>query len=113
MDLLLLQQGGQALRFFIPDDIMITDPAGNAYNDGRQENLLWLSGLLDMRCRLTVSPRHILPPKLMHRIKISCAGAVISYLQRRRAAEYVPGDIAAHTFFQINSIEMFSLSGAM
>ena len=41
--------------------------------------------------------------------QVGCAGALLSYLQRRRAAAYLPGDEAAHMMFRITALEMFSL----
>ena len=45
-------------------------------------------------------------------VTIGCAGAVLTYLQRRRATVSVAGD-AASSIFQISSVEMFSLRGTM
>lgn len=38
---------------------------------------------------------------------------MLSYLQRRRAAAYLPGDEAANMMFRIKSLEMFSLRDTM
>ncbi|KAL8810476.1 MAG: hypothetical protein Q9200_002548 [Gallowayella weberi] len=64
---------------------------------GRQGKLLRLSGIVDLESRLTVG----------------CAGAVLTYLQRRRAVMYLPGDDAVNPAFFVSSVEMFSLSGIM
>ena len=64
---------------------------------GRQGKLLRLAGWIDVDSRITVG----------------CAGAVLTYLQRRKAAEYLPGDRSANLAFRIATIEMFSLSGTM
>lgn len=64
---------------------------------GLQGKLLRLSGLIDLESRLSVG----------------CAGAVLTYLQRRKAAGYLPGDVATNHAFRIASIEAFSLSGVM
>jgi DNA mismatch repair protein MSH5 len=45
--------------------------------------------------------------------QVSCAGAVISYLQRRRSAAYLPGDQVALLMFRISILEMFSLRETM
>ncbi|KAL8942308.1 MAG: hypothetical protein Q9211_001454 [Gyalolechia sp. 1 TL-2023] len=63
---------------------------------GRQGKLLQLSGLIDLESRLTVG----------------CAGAVLTYLQRKKAVMYLPGD-TENLAFQVFFIEMFSLSGTM
>ncbi|KAL8859369.1 MAG: hypothetical protein Q9178_004047 [Gyalolechia marmorata] len=64
---------------------------------GRQGKLLRLSGIVDLESRSTVG----------------CAGAVLTYLQRRKAAVYLPGDDAAQPAFRVSAIEMFSLAGVM
>lgn len=64
---------------------------------GRQGKLLRLSGWIDIESRLTVG----------------CAGAVLTYIQRRKAVDYLPGDADANLAFCISGIEMFSLSGTM
>jgi DNA mismatch repair protein MSH5 len=45
--------------------------------------------------------------------QVGCAGALVSYLQRRRAAAYLPGDQAAQLMFRISALEMFSLRETM
>ncbi|OAG34975.1 hypothetical protein AYO21_10862 [Fonsecaea monophora] len=50
---------------------------------------------------------------LDNKISIGCAGAIISWLQRRRSAAYLPGDPDANQTFRIARLEMFSLHGTM
>ena len=50
---------------------------------------------------------------LESRLSIGCAGAVLTYLSRRRAAEYLPRDMNAHGVFQVTKIETFSLKEYM
>ncbi|KAL8997253.1 MAG: hypothetical protein Q9169_003446 [Polycauliona sp. 2 TL-2023] len=64
---------------------------------GRQGKLLRLSGIVDLESRLTVG----------------CAGAVLTYLQRRKAVVYLPGDDTAQPAFRVSAIGMFSLDGVM
>ena len=64
---------------------------------GRQGSFLRLSGLINTDSRVSVG----------------CAGAVISYLSRRRTANYLPGDTDADNAFRISAIEVFSLKGTM
>jgi len=45
--------------------------------------------------------------------QVGCAGAVLSYLLRRKSVEYLPGDAAAQMAFRIRTIEMFTLSDMM
>lgn len=44
---------------------------------------------------------------------MGCAGAVLSYLQRRKSVEYLPGDEAALVAFRVRTIEMFTLTDTM
>ncbi|KAI9759034.1 MAG: MutS protein msh5 [Chaenotheca gracillima] len=64
---------------------------------GSRGRLLRLSGLINLDSKST----------------IGCTGAVLTYLQRRRIAQFLPGDEAAEATFQIRAIEMFSLYNAM
>ena len=63
----------------------------------RRGRLLRLSGWINMESRLSVG----------------CAGAVLTYLSRRRAAEFLPGDANARDAFQISTIETFGLNDTM
>lgn len=47
------------------------------------------------------------------KVSVGCAGAVITYLQRKRQSEYLQGDPAADQAYQILRMEMFSLKGTM
>ena len=91
---------GPRVNFVTPGDA----DAYDEYNDGtgggfagRQGQLLRLSGWIDVESRLTVG----------------CAGAVLTYLQRRKAVQYLPGDIDSELAYRVSTIEMFSLSGMM
>ncbi|KAA8567184.1 hypothetical protein EYC84_010241 [Monilinia fructicola] len=64
---------------------------------GRHGRLMRLAGWIDLDSRLS----------------IGCAGAVLSYLGRRRSVEYLPNDEAALIAFRIRTIEMFSLADIM
>ncbi|KAI4125623.1 MAG: hypothetical protein LQ338_004150 [Usnochroma carphineum] len=88
------------VAFVTPDDVESyqEDAESNdqAYS-GRKSKLLRLSGLVDLESRLTVG----------------CVGAVLTYLQRRKAVAYLPGDTEANQAFRISSIETFNLAGSM
>ncbi|KAI9699119.1 MAG: MutS protein msh5 [Candelina mexicana] len=91
---------GPHITFATPGDIAMG--GGYAGDDevgfaGRQGKLLRLSGWIDVESRLTVG----------------CAGALLTYLQRRRAVGFLPGEPAANLGFRITTIEMFSLKGMM
>ena len=44
-------------------------------------------------------------------VAIGCAGAIITYLQRRRATDMIPG--RGSDLFKINSVKMFGLQDIM
>ena len=80
------------------------DDVYESYRDGtdagftaRQGRLLRLSARIDIESRLTVG----------------CAGALLTYLGRRKATGYLPGSEAANAAFQISGIEMISLRSIM
>ncbi|KAI4115013.1 MAG: hypothetical protein LQ345_004311 [Seirophora villosa] len=88
------------VAFITPGDAesLAENADGNtSRNTGRQGTLLRLSGLVDLESRLTVG----------------CAGAVLTYLQRRKAVVYLPGDGDADHVFRVCFIETFSLAGFM
>ncbi|KAL8690026.1 MAG: hypothetical protein Q9218_004440, partial [Villophora microphyllina] len=64
---------------------------------GHQGKLLRLAGHIDLESRLTVG----------------CAGAVVTYLQRKKAVVYLPGDAEANLAFRVSAVETFSLTGIM
>ena len=47
------------------------------------------------------------------RVSVGCAGAVLTYLQRRRAVESLPRNAADSGIFRISAIEMFNLKDTM
>ena len=86
--------------FVVPGDEDPYESYRNGLDPGfshRQGNLLQLSSIIDLESRLSVS----------------CAGALLSYIQRRRAVLHLPGDPDAVNTFRITSIEMFNLAGIM
>ena len=78
----------------LPDDF---DSGYEAGYSARYGKLLRLSGLVNLESRLT----------------IGCCGAVLAYLGRRKAVEYLPGDAAADLAFRVSTIEMFNLKNTM
>lgn len=88
-----------------PEVSFLTPGLDDAYNvshdeigyTGRQGKLLRLSAWIDMESRLTVG----------------CAGALLTYVGRRKAMEYLPDDVVNSGSFRIATIEMFSLEGMM
>jgi DNA mismatch repair protein MSH5 len=63
----------------------------------RQGRLIQLSAWLD----------------LDNKVSISCAGAVIAWLQRKRASEYLQDDPTAQQAYRITQVEMFSIKNTM
>ncbi|KAH7388768.1 muts domain V-domain-containing protein [Pyrenochaeta sp. MPI-SDFR-AT-0127] len=96
VNLRLSQEDSAGINFIVPGELaaMSLDKAGAV---GQQERLLRLAGIIDMESH----------------VSIGCAGALISYLQRRRTATYLPGDHSAHLMFRVSTIEMFSLRDTM
>lgn len=90
-----LQDGTRPI-FNVPGEPLANDHT-NEDLAGQQGQLLRLGGCIDLESQIT----------------IGCAGALISYLQRRRAAAYLPGDDAAYLMFRISTLEMFSLRDTM
>jgi DNA mismatch repair protein MSH5 len=99
VNLNLSTDGGPEVLFITPgyDDACETYGGANeAGLTGRQGKLLRLSAWIDMESRLSVG----------------CAGALLTYVGRRKVVEYLPNDTAAG-IFGIASVEMFSLKGMM
>jgi DNA mismatch repair protein MSH5 len=94
------QPDGPRVTFVVPGDVL-PRAASRTVDDfeqsDRQGQLLRLSGWINLESRLTVG----------------CAGAVLSYIQRRRATSYLPGDREASGMLRVGTIEMFSLSESM
>lgn len=47
------------------------------------------------------------------KLGIGCGGAIITYLQRRKASEYLEGDPAVEDAYQILDLQMFSFKDTM
>lgn len=94
------QQGGPAVTYVVPGDVVTHDDVDSAEGGGptgRQSQLLRLSGWINLESKSTVG----------------CAGAILSYIQRRRASTYLPGDQNSENFFRVGTVEMFSLRDSM
>ena len=46
-------------------------------------------------------------------VSIGCAGAIVNYLQKRKASEYLHGDPAADEAYQILKFDVFSFRDTM
>lgn len=100
VNLKLGDRDGPRVTFAIPGDVVSSGDDGLGMDEttgGRQGALLRLAGYIDLDSRLAVG----------------CAGSIISYIQRKRAAAFLPGDPAAQSMHCISSVEMFGLDGSM
>ncbi|KAL1618838.1 hypothetical protein SLS54_006953 [Diplodia seriata] len=88
---------GPNVTFTIPGDVQASGAYGDEEDVGRQEHLLRLQGWIN----------------LDNRISVGCAGAVLAYVQRRRAVTFLQGDRAAADLFRVSTIEMFTLAKTM
>ena len=89
-----------SVKFLIPGDNV--DQQGDIRLDEvglshRQGRLLQISSWLDLDSK----------------VSIGCAGAVINYLQRKRASEYLQDDPEAQLAYRILSMEMFTFRDTM
>ena len=88
------------LKFLVPGDAFSLDYSEERDDVGfteQQGKLLCMSGCIDME----------------NRISIGCAGAIITYLQRKRPPECLSAVQVANLTFRIRSVEMLSLQGTM
>lgn len=88
------------VAFLTPGDADIheTDMVGNIVDhDGRRGRLLRLSATVDLESRLSVG----------------CAGAVLTWLHRRKAANQLLGDDEDQSLFKISAVSMFNLDRTM
>lgn len=95
------QSDGPKVTFVVPGDITTHEEnylgSGDSGFAGRHGQLLRLAGWINMESKMTVG----------------CAGAVLTYLQKRRTTSFLPGDRDAAGMFRVTTIEMFTLSGTM
>jgi DNA mismatch repair protein MSH5 len=101
VNLKLGHEDGPRITFVTPGDLTAGNDEGYAVGDAAVENsqgqFLRLAGWINVDSRVTVG----------------CAGAVLAYIHRKRAATFLPGDMAAQTMHRISTIEMFTLAGSM
>ena len=100
INLHLFVDGGPEVSFITPGDSDLYENYGDGTGAGyigRQGQLLRLSASINMESRLT----------------IGCAGALLTYVARRKAVQYLPHDVDADNSFRVSAIEMFSLKGIM
>ncbi|KAF2019048.1 hypothetical protein BU24DRAFT_341301 [Aaosphaeria arxii CBS 175.79] len=94
----ILSGDGPGVTFIVPGDVVpATANIADDSSSFRQRQLLRLASWISLDSHLSVG----------------CAGALLAYVQRRRAIAYLPGDVAANAMFRISSLEMFSLRDIM
>ncbi|KAF2207500.1 hypothetical protein CERZMDRAFT_51161 [Cercospora zeae-maydis SCOH1-5] len=99
LNLKLRHREGPKVTYVVPGDVVadLEHDDGPDDQNGQQDALLRLSGMINMENQLAVG----------------CAGAVLACLQRRKATTFLPGDRAADAMFGIATVEVFSLSDSM
>ncbi|KAG9727287.1 hypothetical protein KCU73_g12671, partial [Aureobasidium melanogenum] len=94
-------EDGPKITFVTPGDLIAESNeehiAGDAAVESRQGQFLRLAGWIDVDSKVTVG----------------CAGTILAYIHRKRAATFLPGDVAAQAMHRISTIEMFTLAGSM
>ncbi|KAM3071187.1 hypothetical protein ACMFMF_007662 [Clarireedia jacksonii] len=91
---------GSGMVFTTPADDLIgghSHDREGSNNNGQQGRQMRMAGWIDLESRLSVG----------------CAGAVLSYLGRRKSIDYLPNDEEALIAFRLRTIQMFSLSDMM
>lgn len=89
----------ERIQFLVPHNGMIDAEQLDAENIGftlQEGRLLHMSSSVDMENTIT----------------IGCAGAILTYLQRRRATEPSLGNTTVDAY-RVKSVEMFGLKGTM
>lgn len=88
---------------------------GADVDDERHARLMQLATWINLDSRFSVGSGF--PPfdtkHFTYRSKVGCAGAVLSDIQRRKAAEYLSNDPDAKFAFRIRYIEMFTLRDSL
>jgi DNA mismatch repair protein MSH5 len=92
--------GNGGTSFLVPGDAFTYEEEQDHQNFGstkRQGKLLRLSSWIAFE----------------NRVGVGCVGAVITHLQRRRAADYLPDDPDAQWAFRVRNLEMLTLRNTM
>lgn len=93
------QRASTGLRYLVPGE-------EEQYDESQLDEM----GLSDARGRTLHITASI---DLDSKISIGCAGAITTYLQRRKASEYLEGDPAADDAYQILDLQTFSFKDTM
>lgn len=93
-------QNAQGFRFLVPGE-------EEQWNQDRRHDE---TGLTDERGRALLVSSHV---NLQSKISIGCAGAIVTYLQRRKASEFLQGDHSAEEAYHILRLECFSFKDTM
>lgn len=93
------QKASIGVKYLVPDE-------GELHNEAHLDEI----GLSDSRGRILHVTSAI---NLDSKVSIGCAGAIITYLQRRRNSEFLDGDPAAEDAYQILDLQMFSFKNTL
>lgn len=88
------------IRFLIPGD-------NTDYDYGQHADEL---GLVDDFGKMLTTTSSL---NMDSRISVGCVGAIIGYLQRKRASEYLEHDPQAEAAYRISGLRMFTLKNTM
>lgn len=96
----LVSDDHELVRFLVPEDTFSREP-GDGEEDlgytGQQGRLLHLASSVDLE----------------NCVSIGCAGALLTYLQRKRSARYLQNDQEGSEFCMVREIAMLTLRGTM
>ena len=100
INLHLFANGSSDVSFITPGDSDLYDDFGDVTDAGHTDyrgQMMRLSSSIDIESRST----------------IGCAGALLTYMARRKAIRNLPDNVDAKRSFCICTVEMFSLRGMM
>ncbi|KZF26468.1 hypothetical protein L228DRAFT_242946 [Xylona heveae TC161] len=110
------------VAFKTPSDAIGAGGHGANGNDlnalGRMDALLRLSGWVDLESRVSVCLLSLTLYTLENYIagllfKVGCAGAIISYLQRKNVTHHLPLGGVVDWSFNISVLEMFNFTNTL
>jgi DNA mismatch repair protein MSH5 len=96
-----------SIRFIVPEDDVV------AGEERERQRFIELCGRLDMSCQITVCLTSNISPRNLTLHHVGCAGAVLSYLFRRRQIAPLPVNEAPYDILKVSAVEMFSVQGSM
>lgn len=89
-----------SVRFLVPGEDEVNDPVLMAHEPG----------LVDTKGRTLRTYANVDTDCI---VSIGCAGAIVNYLHKQKATEYLNGDPARDEAYQILRLQLFSFQGTM